>query len=102
MKVKVKTEFKDKHTEQLHHVGEELEMSVDRINEILKVGNFIELIAEPVEPVGTTEQDENKQTEQNEAADQEPETDGEQEETADAGEQVAEAPKQTTRRKRSK
>lgn len=103
MKVKVSTEFKDKHTEQIHYVGEELEMSVDRINEVLKIGNFIELIAESV---GTPEQEEVTQTEpteQSEEVNQEPETDGNQEETVDAGEQVTEeAPKQTTRRKRSK
>lgn len=47
MKVKVRTEFKDKHTGKLHKAGDELEMNIDRINEVLKVGNFIELVAEP-------------------------------------------------------
>ena len=35
MKVKVRTEFKDKHTGKLHKAGDELEMNVDRINEVL-------------------------------------------------------------------
>lgn len=50
MKVKVRTEFKDKHTRKLHKVGDELEMTLDRINEVLKVGNFIELVADTAEP----------------------------------------------------
>lgn len=50
MKVKVRTEFKDKHTGKLHKAGDELEMNVDRINEVLKVGNFIELVADAAEP----------------------------------------------------
>ena len=47
MKIRVRTEFKDKHTGKLHKAGDELEMNIDRINEVLKVGNFIELVAEP-------------------------------------------------------
>lgn len=57
MKVKVRTEFKDKHTRKLHKVGDELEMTLDRINEVLKVGNFIELVAEQAEQVEDSEAD---------------------------------------------
>lgn len=63
MKVKVRTEFKDKHTGKLHKVGDELEMTLDRINEVLKVGGFIELVAEPKK----AEQDETEQAEDSEA-----------------------------------
>lgn len=91
MKVRVKTEFKDKYTEDLHKPGEELEMTVDRINEVLKVGNFIELVVEQTEPEKETE--ETKETSES----------AEQAESEDAGEQAAEeTPKPSTRRKRSK
>lgn len=63
MKVKVRTEFKDKHTGKLHKAGDELEMTLDRINEVLKVGSFIELVAEPKK----AEQDETEQAEDSEA-----------------------------------
>lgn len=46
MRVRVKTEFRDKYTGELHKTGDELNMSVERINEILKVDSFIELLAE--------------------------------------------------------
>ena len=45
MKVRVKTEFKDKYTGSLYKTGDELDMSIERINEVLKVGSFIELVA---------------------------------------------------------
>lgn len=82
MKVRVKTEFKDKHTGELHKVGDVLDLNIQRINEILKVGGFVELV----------EQEETEQS---------PEED-EQKENADTGEQTEEIPKQTGRRKRSK
>lgn len=86
MKVKVRTEFKDKHTGELHKVGDELEMTVQRINEVIAAGNFIELVEQ-------TEQLENTEQKQVDS----------QEEKADAGEQAAEeTPKQTGRRKRTK
>lgn len=57
MKIKVTTEFKDKHTNQLHKVGTEMDVSVQRVNEILSVGNFIEILeqAEPVQTETETE-----------------------------------------------
>lgn len=83
MKVKVRTEFKDKHTGKLHKVGDELEMTLERINEVLKVGSFIELVAESKK----AEQDETEQAEDSEA---------EQKETAEEG-----TSKTTGRRKRT-
>lgn len=50
MKVRVTTPFNDAHTKKLHKVGEEMEVSVDRVNEILKVGNFIQIIEEETIP----------------------------------------------------
>ena len=67
MKVKVRTEFKDKHTGKLHKAGDELEMTLDRINEVLKVGNFIELVAEQAE-TEEAEQGEDSEADQKEAA----------------------------------
>lgn len=84
MKVKVRTEFKDKHTGKLHKAGDELEMNVDRINEVLKVGNFIELVAEP-------KKSETDKKEQAEDAD----TEVDQKDTSE------DAPKTTGRRKRT-
>lgn len=52
MKIRVTTEFKDKHTNKLHKVGTEMDVPVQRVNEILSVGNFIEII-EQTEPVQT-------------------------------------------------
>lgn len=88
MKVRVKAEFRDKHTGKVYKIGDELEMSVQRINEVIAVGNLIELIEQPEK----TEQEQAENAEQEQA-------DG-QEEKADAGEQ--ETPKQTGRRKRTK
>ena len=86
MKVKVKTAFKDKNTNELYKVGEELEMSVQRVNEVLKVGNFIELVEQ-----------ENEHTEKpEEVPDQET---GEGQDNTD--QETGEAPKQTGRRKRT-
>lgn len=44
MKVKVTSEFIDKHTKKLHKVGEEMSISKTRLNEILKVGGFVKII----------------------------------------------------------
>lgn len=72
MKVKVKTEFQDKYTGELHKTGDVLDLNVQRINEILKVGCFVELVEQyPIE-------------------------------NADVGEQTEETMKQTGRRKRTK
>ncbi len=52
MKIKVTTEFTDKYTGKLHPVGEEMEVSVQRVNEILSVGAFITIVEEaPVQDV---------------------------------------------------
>lgn len=91
MKVKVTTEFKDKHTRELHRSGEILDLNIRRINEILTVGSFIELV-EQSEP-------EKEETEQAETA--EPSVE-DQEESEDTVEQIEETPKQTGRRKRSR
>lgn len=89
MKVKVISEFKDKYTETLHKIGDELEMPAERINEILKVGRFIEVMEQ-------TEQTEPSEPEQQEAADSES-----VEEIEEVEEQVAETTsKQAARRKR--
>lgn len=85
MKVKVRTEFKDKHTGKLHKAGDELEMNVDRINEVLKVGNFIELVAD------AAEQKKSKADEEEQAEDTE----------ADQKDAAEDAPKTTGRRKRT-
>lgn len=84
MRVRVKTEFRDKHTGELHKTGDELDMSIERINEIIKVGNFIELLNECTEPLEYTSDD------------------GEQEENEDTVEQEEGTQKQAGRRKRSR
>lgn len=63
MKVRVKAEFKDKYTGKLHKIGDGLEMSAERINEVLKVGSFIELVAEHTEPERKEKEDTGKQAE---------------------------------------
>lgn len=99
MKVKVTAEFKDKHTGELHRSGEILDLNIQRINEILTVGSFIELV-EPVEQSESEkEETEKEKTEQTETA--EPSTE-DQEESEAAGEHTEETPKQTGRRKRSR
>ena len=65
MKVKVRTEFKDKHTGKLHKAGDELEMNVDRINEVLKVGNFIELVADEKEQAEDADTEDDRQKKKN-------------------------------------
>ena len=81
MKVKVRTEFKDKHTGKLHKAGDELEMNVDRINEVLKVGNFIELVAEQAE-TEQAEQVEDSEADQKVAAEDIPKTTGRRKRTS--------------------
>ncbi len=90
MKVKVRTEFKDKHTGKLHKAEDELEMNVDRINEVLKVGNFIELVADAAEPK-KSKADEKEQAEN-------ADTEADQADQKDAAEDT---PKTTGRRKRT-
>lgn len=85
MKVRVINEFNDKYTGELHKVGSELDITVDRINEIIKVGNFIELLPETEHPVQSEPQTEQDETEK-------------EDQGQDAGEDT---PKQIGRRKRS-
>lgn len=91
MKVKVTAEFNDKHTGELHRSGDILDLNVQRINEILSVGSFIELVEQS--------ESEKEETEQTETAEPSPEG---QEESKAAGEGQEETPKQTTRRKRNR
>lgn len=91
MKVKVTAEFKDKHTGELHRSGDILDLNIQRINEILTVGSFIELVEQS--------EFEKEETEQAETA--EPSTEG-QKENETAEEQAEETQKQTGRRKRSR
>lgn len=73
MKIRVTTEFKDKHTNKLHKVGTEMDVPVQRVNEILSVGNFIEII-EQAEPVQTETETETPGTETPENEQVEPES----------------------------
>lgn len=65
MKIRVRTEFKDKHTGKLHKAGDELEMNIDRINEVLKVGNFIELVADEKEQAEDADTEDDRQKKKN-------------------------------------
>lgn len=69
MKIKVTTEFTDRYTGELHRVGEEMEVSVQRVNEILSVGAFITIVEEaPVQGVAPeSENDEQEQEQEQEA-----------------------------------
>ena len=53
MKVKVVKKFKDKHTKKIHKKEEELELSEERVKEILQKGPFVENVKE-----GTSEKEE--------------------------------------------
>lgn len=46
MKVKVIEEFRDKHTKKIHIVNKVMEITKERYDEILTVGNFVEPIKE--------------------------------------------------------
>lgn len=50
MKVKVISSYRDKFTKKIHQPGEELDITKERADEILKVGNYIELLEEPKKP----------------------------------------------------
>lgn len=54
MKVKVLKRFKDKHTNQIHKVGDMLDVTKKRYEEILTKGKLVEEIDE--EPAETTEE----------------------------------------------
>lgn len=94
MRIRVTTEFKDRHTNELHKAGTEMDVPVQRVNEILSVGNFIEII-EPTEQVQTETEETKTPTDENEGEKE----DGEQiEPTKPEGEQS----KVTGRRKKTK
>lgn len=57
MKAKVINKFIDKYTQELHDVGEVLTITQERLDEILKVGQLVEVIEErqgkPAAPAST-------------------------------------------------
>lgn len=57
MKVKVTVEFKDKHTGKMRKVGDILDLEVQRINEILSIGSFIELVEQKQEDENSVEKE---------------------------------------------
>lgn len=65
MKVKVISSYRDKFTKKIHQPGEELDLTNERADEILKVGNFIEEIAEPEKPTTAGKKKNNKSNEEN-------------------------------------
>ena len=44
MKVKIKRTFRDKYTRQTYKAGTEVDFTEERIEEILKVGKYVEVI----------------------------------------------------------
>lgn len=99
MKVRVKTAFKDKNTNQVYKVGDELEMSVQRVNEVLTVGSFIELVEQENEHTEKPEEVPDQKTDGND----EGQDNADQNDEGQAGDnqETGEAPKQTGRRKRT-
>lgn len=88
LKVKVIHEFTDRYTKELYRIGDELDLPVKRVNEIVRVGGLIEITEveqeeEPVEEVSV----DIEPTEQSEPVEEE---------------EPKEEPKATGRRKRSK
>lgn len=86
MKVKVIHEFTDRHTHERYRIGDELDLPVKRVNEIVRVGGLIEITEaeqekEPVEKVSA---------------------DVESTEQSESVEEAAEDQKATGRRKRTK
>lgn len=61
MKVKVISSYRDKFTKKIHQPGEELNISKERADEILKVGNYIELLEEPKQQGKSSDDEEPKQ-----------------------------------------
>lgn len=108
MKVKVIQEFNDKHSGTIHRIGEELDLPVKRINEIMKVGGFVEIIeteqeTEHVEPVATTEEVPVASAEADVLQEEQPEANvHENENHAGNGEQQEEQPAKTSGRRKRK
>lgn len=88
LKVKVIHEFIDRHTHERYRIGDELDLPVKRVNEIVRVGGLIEI----------TEAEQEKEPVEEVPADVEP---TEQSEPVEE-EEPKEEPKATGRRKRSK
>lgn len=65
MKVKVISSFRDKNTKVIHQPGEELDISKERADEILKVGKFIEILKEPEKPTSAGKKKNKKTNEEN-------------------------------------
>lgn len=99
MKVRVKTAFKDKNTNQVYKVGDELEMSVQRVNEVLTVGSFIELVEQENEHTEKPEEVPDQKTDGNDEGQDNADQNGEGQ--AGDNQETGEAPKQTGRRKRT-
>lgn len=72
MKVKVISSYRDKFTKKIHQPGEELNITKERADEILKVGKFIELLEEPKKQGKSAEDEEPKKP----ADDEKPKTKG--------------------------
>lgn len=68
MKVKVISSYRDKFTKKIHQPGEELNITKERADEILKVGKFIELLEEPKQQGKSSDDEEPKKS----ADDEEP------------------------------
>lgn len=78
MKVKVIHEFTDRHTHERYRIGDELDLPVKRVNEIVRVGGLIEITEaeqekEPVEEV-PADVESTEQSESVEEATEEPKT----------------------------
>ena len=71
MKVKVISSYRDKFTKKIHQPGEELNITKERADEILKVGNFIELLEEPKQQ-GKSSDDEEPKKQGKSSDDEEP------------------------------
>lgn len=50
MKARVLQKFEDKYTKEIHKVNDVIEITEERFEEILTVGNFVERIEEAAEP----------------------------------------------------
>lgn len=62
MKVKVLERFKDKYTGEIHETDKEMEVSKERFEEILSVGNFVKEIAEESAPEAAPKKKRTKKT----------------------------------------
>lgn len=99
MKVKVISAFKDKYTGKTHKIGEEMEATVDRVNEIIRAGKFIQIMPEQSETADQGKADQDAAPETAEQPEQS-EPDAAQEGAADQGAGQADAVKRTGRRSR--